>query len=249
MSDNSLLQKAQYQLESFLSDCQISEFRGQKILEIGFKNGLFLNECHKAGLIPTGIEIEKGYYEKVKTAYPHLSVVWYNGERIPFPNETFDFVVSYQVLEHVSCIEHIFSECVRLLKPNGTMYHVCPNYSSFYEGHYKVIWTPCFNKTLGRYYLKLLRLYTPYYETLSIVKPKTILQSLNSHKNGITLISLGQKEFIRKFNRKQIQKIDNMLLKKILLLLLKKKMLSEILLKLIARINWYYPLTIIARKK
>jgi SAM-dependent methyltransferase len=247
--DGTLQQKAYNQLRSFLAECRIEDPRNKKILEIGFKNGLFLNQCRKAGLRPTGIEINKKYYEAVKSKYPDLDVILYDGGTIPLPDESFDFVVSYQVLEHVTSIEHIFSECIRILKPGGIMYHVCPNYGSFYEGHYNVVWLPFFSKTLGRLYLKLLRRYNSYYETLNIIKPKLVAQPLHRHQDDITIISLGRTEFINKFKLEQIKKVNQKLLQKILKLLLRLPLVKKWILELICQANLYYPITIIAMKK
>ncbi len=240
--------KACHQLKTFLADCKIENPEGRRILEIGFKNGLFLNECHKAGLIPTGIEINKEHYENTKSAYPDLDLIIYDGGTVPVPDESFDFVVSFQVLEHVKSIEHIFNECERILKPGGMMYHVCPNYHSFYEGHFKIIWLPFLNKTLGRFYLKLLHRYTAHYESLNPIKPKTITKILRHHKNNVTITSLGQTEFIDRFDAEQIEKIDQKTLKKILKVLLKFPTVKNLLLKIAAKTNLYYPLSIIATK-
>jgi SAM-dependent methyltransferase len=243
-----LQQKAHNQLESFLIECGIECPRGKKILEIGFKNGLFLNECREVGLISTGIEINREYYEKVKAKYPDLDVLLYDGQIFPVPDEFFDFVVSYQVLEHVSSIEHIFNECIRILKSGGIMYHVCPNYFSFYEGHCKVIWLPFFNKALGRLYLKLLGRYNPGYETLNLINPKLLGRALERCRNDLTVISLGRKEFINKFNPEQIEKVNQGFLRGILRLLFRLPLIKKWILDFISWAHFYYPITIIAMK-
>ena len=134
-----LRQKGLAQLKSFLAECDIKDYRGRKIFEIGFRNGLFLDECRKEGLVPTGLEISKEYVEEVKGKLPHLDLLWYDGGIFPVPDSSYDFVVSYQVFEHVNSTEHIINESIRILKQGGIMYHVSPNYCSFYEGHYNLI--------------------------------------------------------------------------------------------------------------
>ncbi len=245
---NDLQQKARNQLRSFLLECGIEDPQNKKILEVGFKNGQFLNQCRKAGLIPTGIEINKEYYETVKSKYPDLDVLLYDSQAFPVLDEYFDFVVSYQVLEHVQSIEHIFNECIRVLKSGGIMYHVCPNYHSFYEGHFKVIWLPFFNKVLGRLYLKLLGRYGPGYEVLNFINPKLLGRALEHCRNNLTVISLGRKEFINKFGPEQIEKVDQRFLQKILKLLLRLAFIKKYILEFISRANFYYPITIIAVK-
>lgn len=244
-----LRQKAHGQFQSFLSDCNIESFQKKKILEVGFKNGLFLDECHKAGFTTTGLEINKEYFEKTKKDFPYLDVLCYDGGIFPASDNSFDFVASFQVLEHVGSIEHVIKECLRVLKPDGIMYHVCPNYRSFYEGHYKVLWFPFLNKKTGRMYLKLLGRYTPFFEELNCIKLKDITKVFKKHKNELKMITLGQKEFVRKFNDEQIEKIEVGFLKKCMKILSVCPILRECFLYVICWTGFYYPITVIFRKK
>jgi 2-polyprenyl-3-methyl-5-hydroxy-6-metoxy-1,4-benzoquinol methylase len=248
-TETELRHKALSQVKSFLAECDIKDYQGKKIFEIGFKNGLFLDQCRKEGLIPTGLEISKEYVEQVKSKLPHLDLLWYDGGTFPVPDASYDFVVSYQVLEHINSTEHIINESIRILKPGGIMYHVSPNYCSFYEGHYNLIWLPFLNKTLGRYYLKMLRRYTPYYESLNIIKPRVVKRVLRRCGSDITVLSLGQREFTNNFNAEQIEKVNQKLLKKALGLLLRLGFIKDYFLWLVTWANLYYPIIIIAKKK
>src|SRR5690606_29394462 len=58
------------------------------------------------------------------------------GERLPFPDAHFDFVVSYQTLEHVQSVDICISEMARVLKPGGALFLHAPDYRSTFEGHY-----------------------------------------------------------------------------------------------------------------
>ena len=243
-----LRQKGLAQLKSFLAECDIKDYRGRKIFEIGFRNGLFIDECRREGLLPTGLEINREYVEEVKTKFPNMDILWYDGGTFPVPDASYDFVVSFQVLEHVKSTEHIIDESIRILKAGGIMYHVAPNYHSFYEGHYKVIWLPFLNKTLGRYYVKMLRLDGPYYELLNIIKPYGVERILRRRGSDITVLSLGRREFINNFNAEQIEKVNQKLLKKVLKMLLGLTFLKNCFLWFISQANLYYPIIIIARK-
>ena len=248
-TETELRQKALLQVKSFLAECDIKDYQGRKIFEIGFKNGLFIDECRKEGLVPTGLEINREYVEEVRTKFPNLDLLWYDGGTFPVPDASYDFVVSFQVLEHVNSTLHIIDESIRILKQGGIMYHVSPNYCSFYEGHYNLIWLPFLNKTLGRYYLKMLRRYTPYYESLNIIKPGAVERVLQCRSSDITVLSLGRREFINNFNAEQIEKVNQKLLKKALRLLLGLAFLKNCFLWFISRVNLYYPIIIIAKKK
>ena len=176
-------------------------------------------------------------------------MILYDGKIVPLPDASFDIIVSYQVLEHVGSLETTLSECIRLLKPGGTMYHVFPNYQSFYEGHYNVFWWPFLNQTSGRWYLKLLRKYTPYYETLNIIKPKTVRRIMAVHREHVEVLSLGKSEFEKRFTPEQIAKVNQPLLRGILKSIHAIPLVRWMVLKLMGACGIYYPITLIARKK
>jgi SAM-dependent methyltransferase len=59
----------------------------------------------------------------------------YDGNKMPFDDETFDIVISNAVLEHVENMDLLFQEVIRVTKHNGYSYHNWHNYYSFSGGH------------------------------------------------------------------------------------------------------------------
>jgi SAM-dependent methyltransferase len=57
------------------------------------------------------------------------------GEPVPFPDGTFDLIISNQVFEHVVDLEPTVAELDRLLAPGGVMYHHFPSREVLREGH------------------------------------------------------------------------------------------------------------------
>jgi len=78
-------------------------------------------------------------YERVQTAReetPHALVA--AGEYVPFADNTFDTVLSHEVIEHVQDDGKAAKEMVRVLKPGGRIVMFCPNrwYPFETHGHY-----------------------------------------------------------------------------------------------------------------
>jgi 2-polyprenyl-3-methyl-5-hydroxy-6-metoxy-1,4-benzoquinol methylase len=227
--------------------------RGKKLLEIGFKNGLFLHECSKVGFDATGTEINESHCNETKKRFPELNLVLNKGKSINLPDNTFDYIVSFQVLEHVETpdrisLEFFLGDLIRLLKPGGIMYHRAPNYNSFYEGHYCIPWFPFLNRTTGRWYLKLLRRDMSNYDNnIDLIKPKKIRKALSQYDKDIEMISLGKKEFASSFSSENISIVAHKGLRAILLVIYKLR-IQYILIPVVNLFEWYYPLVVIVRK-
>ncbi len=57
------------------------------------------------------------------------------GEYLPFSSDTFDAIISYDVLEHVQDVGQVLNECYRILKPGGKIYLVFPPFYQPLESH------------------------------------------------------------------------------------------------------------------
>jgi SAM-dependent methyltransferase len=57
------------------------------------------------------------------------------GESLPFPDERFDAVLSFDVFEHVQDVAATLTECHRVLKPGGKLCVVFPGYWQPREHH------------------------------------------------------------------------------------------------------------------
>ncbi len=60
------------------------------------------------------------------------------GEYLPYPNDTFDAVLSHEVIEHVADDQRAAQEMIRVLRPGGRVILFCPNrwYPFETHGHY-----------------------------------------------------------------------------------------------------------------
>lgn len=58
-------------------------------------------------------------------------ILWdLNNGPYPIPDEEFDVIECFDVIEHVNDIPFVFNECFRILKPNGTFILTTPHFSN-----------------------------------------------------------------------------------------------------------------------
>ena len=104
----------------------ISLPKGSKVLDIGINNGEFNSLVF--GHAPTyehhGIDFNDTGFEKIKKGY---NIVLGTAERLPYKDNTFDLVVSFEVLEHLISPLLMLNEVNRILKPGGCFVMSMPN--------------------------------------------------------------------------------------------------------------------------
>jgi SAM-dependent methyltransferase len=92
-----------------------------KILDFGCGNGARVYDFRKMGFDAFGVDIKLDEEDEFLRVIPAN-----NGYRIPFNDETFDYVYSNQVFEHVRDHKTALSEIRRVLKPRGFSLHFFP---------------------------------------------------------------------------------------------------------------------------
>ncbi len=98
--------------------------------------GMYLHHMSESFAQVVGLDIE---YERLKEAQAlENNVVNGVGEWLPFPNNSYNLVLSHEVLEHVQDDQATINEIVRVLKPGGRLVLFCPNRGYPFEthGHY-----------------------------------------------------------------------------------------------------------------
>jgi ubiquinone/menaquinone biosynthesis C-methylase UbiE len=100
---------------------------GAKILDIGSGMGREAFSLYRQGFDVTGLDISKYAVEKAKevaaNANCQVTFFHYNGEQIPFADESFDIVIiwnqTFGLLYGDAYKKRYISECKRVLKPGG----------------------------------------------------------------------------------------------------------------------------------
>lgn len=97
--------------------------KGRRVLEVGAAAGCLTIALNELGYSCTGVEPDADALRTARALARSLgqpcSVVSGCGERIPFPSESFDIVITNSVLEHVLDLDACFQEISRILKPGG----------------------------------------------------------------------------------------------------------------------------------
>lgn len=106
------------------------------VLEDGCGVGSYLARLSEDASLAVGLEIELERAVEAHAKGP--STVGGVGEYLPFPDNTFDLVLSHEVLEHVQNDRLAASEIARVLKPGGRLTLFVPNRGYPFEthGHY-----------------------------------------------------------------------------------------------------------------
>lgn len=133
-----------------------------RLLDIGCGTGGWSAALALAGYDVVGIDVNEDGIRAARARarrYPDAKQEFHiaRGESLPFPDASFDVVVSTQVFEHVPDQEGFARECFRVLRPGGWSLHFMPNYMFPWEPHYRMIWPPRASRSMARRWLRLAR--------------------------------------------------------------------------------------------
>jgi len=95
----------------------------KKILDLGCANGY--STCQIGKFVPqteiVGVDVSKKLIKFAKKKYPKFKFLVANGEKLPFPDKSFDTVICTEVLEHVVSPQKVLQEIGRVLVPKGKL--------------------------------------------------------------------------------------------------------------------------------
>ncbi len=109
----------------------------QTVLDLGCGAGNVSFYLNRDGMFEVcGIDITDSYIkfckQRAKKEKVDIEFKTYNGKIIPYDDESFDAVVSSEVIEHVEKPKQYLQEINRVLKDDGILFLTTPNYKSFW---------------------------------------------------------------------------------------------------------------------
>jgi len=252
-------------LSAARADEQIAEMRragpveGKRILEIGSGTGMLVVRGRTAhGLDLWGIEPSAGEYSatldvgrRLLAHYglPPDTIREAPGEAIPYPDASFDLVYSSNVLEHVRDPQAVIDEAVRVLKPGGDLLIVVPNYGSWWEGHYGILWLPRMPAWLAKLYVRTLGRDPAYVDTLNLVDHRRLEGWLARHRDRLEVLGWGWDVFERRLRTLGFSEWAALATVKRLARLVHRSGALEPVLWLARRLRWETPIILHARKR
>ena len=121
------------------------EFKG-KLLDVACGDGSFVKVCNKKGLEAGGIDINHGCD--------------FESDKLPYGDNEFDIVFMYSIVEHLHNPDNILNEIKRVLKKNGVVTIITPewrySFKSFYEDptHIRPYTSRSLSLLMGMYHFK-----------------------------------------------------------------------------------------------
>jgi len=235
---------------------------GKKVLEIGSGAGVTHVTWTKAFHIEGwGVEPEgEGFGDTAAIARALIAangldparILNSTGEALPFPDAAFDIVYSANVLEHTNDPAQVLREAVRVLKPGGTLQIVCPNYLSYFDGHYAAFHPPIFSNAFFQWWIKWVWRRDPAFAATirTEINPPWVRRQLRDIAKSVpvTVQTLGQDKFRERMRDADVPGMGNVALIKGPVSLARRLGLSAAAAEVMIALQGWTPLIVTVRR-
>lgn len=188
---------------------RVTSLEGKSVLEIGAGCGVtHIVWTNQFGMDAQGIEPEgEGFGDSAAIARELIAangldpsrIVGATGEDLPFEDNRFDIVYSSNVLEHTADPAQVLREALRVVKPGGIVQIVCPNYLSYFDGHYAALHPPIFSNRFFCWWMKTIYGKDPAFAATIRTEVNPVWARRNLIENHTTtpldILGLGQDVF------------------------------------------------------
>jgi SAM-dependent methyltransferase len=121
-------------------------YRGKRVLEVGCGAGTDLVRFARSGAAVTGVDLSSSAVALARQNFSQQGLPAdlreADGEHLPFPDSTFDFVYAHGVVQYTADDRALVDECRRVLKPGGTVVFQVYNRVSWLNALSKVMKVP-----------------------------------------------------------------------------------------------------------
>jgi SAM-dependent methyltransferase len=107
---------------------------GRRVLEVGCGEGYGTALLASEAASVVGIDYDALTIAHAAARYPQARFLRANLAALPLPAASVDVVATLQVIEHVWNHSEFVSECLRVLRPGGTLFVTTPNRLTFSPG-------------------------------------------------------------------------------------------------------------------
>jgi SAM-dependent methyltransferase len=231
---------------------------GLRTLEVGAGVGLSVAVArHRYGADAIGVEpgaaeyggtLDVAHEILARAGLPAECIVEGVGESLPFPDASFDVVLSSNVLEHVRDPARVIAEMVRVLKPGGHLQIVVPNYGSWWEGHYGVLWLPHMPRFLAKVYVRALGRDVAYVDTLTFVTLGRLRRWIAPQRARLEILDWGEALWQRRLRHLDFGEYAALGRLKQLLRMLRRLGVVPLLERVGLALGWHTPIVLTARR-
>jgi SAM-dependent methyltransferase len=105
--------------------------RGKRVLDAGCGEGYGADLLAEAAGEVVGVDLEADVVHRARERYPRVTFDIANLVSLPYPDGSFDAVVSLQVIEHLHTPQEFLSQAKAVLSPGGLLVISTPNRLTF----------------------------------------------------------------------------------------------------------------------